>query len=460
MADIKFTGLPAAPSIDLVDLLAVVQDVSGTPISKKAPISDLKELILSDPMLVGNLQLSGNTISSITGDTIIDSAGVVEIIQDVDIIRGAGSTHPTNDYQILALVGTDSHIAGPHMSYYTSTDETYPIFQQLNWTHDEIYIHLDSYYDGAFHRSSDVGSNYMISKNADVYKIQYASGVAVGDQITWNTGLQIDTAGTVFILKDLAVTKNIFLGNSAVSNFQKLSLEGTVDSIEGPHIAAYISTDTTYPVFQQWNGNHDEIFMCFDCYYDGSDVRSSDTGSNYVIGKEAGALVIAGDSGVAQGDVISLNLALVITPDGSLVRSPATDFQANHSFVDSLTDIGITWNTSSATFVDITPSIATVNFPINTSNILVTWSVTNFTNVSGSSYEIRPVIAGTNGDAFRFLHQTLNTHRPWGGSAVFTGPFSGNQTVKLQARKAGGGGSIYFDSNDSIQWTLLGFKQP
>ena len=100
-------------------------------------------------------------------------------------------------YAKFAIDGTGSNAAGPHVQYTTSTDN-YPVLQQLNWSHDNISLNFDSYYDGDW-RSSDAGSNFQIYKNADLFTIYYDSGVAPGSSLSWNVGLTLNTSGNVGI---------------------------------------------------------------------------------------------------------------------------------------------------------------------------------------------------------------------------------------------------------------------
>jgi len=111
---------------------------------------------------------------------------------------GIGTTSPGSVAPgKLELYGTASNAAGPHLVATTSTD-TYPVFQQLNWTHDNIGLSFDSYYNGAW-ISSDAGSNFQIYKITDLLKFTYDSGVATGSTITWNSGIVLNTSGNVGI---------------------------------------------------------------------------------------------------------------------------------------------------------------------------------------------------------------------------------------------------------------------
>jgi hypothetical protein len=99
---------------------------------------------------------------------------------------------------MLALEGTNISVAaGPHIQATTAIDD-YPLLQILNWTHDSIHIAFDAYYDLSW-RSSDPGSNFHLVKDTDQLRIEYDSGIAAGDVVTWNTGITLDTAGNIGI---------------------------------------------------------------------------------------------------------------------------------------------------------------------------------------------------------------------------------------------------------------------
>ena len=108
---------------------------------------------------------------------------------------GIGTTAP--DYKLSIHGGSTSVATGPHIQA-TTTDDSYPVFQQLNWSHDNVSLNFDSYFDGTW-RSSDAGSNFQIYKLSDKFKIRYDSGIAAGSAVTWNEGFVMDTSGSVGI---------------------------------------------------------------------------------------------------------------------------------------------------------------------------------------------------------------------------------------------------------------------
>ncbi len=99
----------------------------------------------------------------------------------------------------LALDGPSaSSASGPHIQTTIETDN-YPLLQLLSWQHDFINICFDAYWAGSNFSSSDVGSNFVITKQADVFRIRYDSGVALGGTLTLNDGIILNTSGQVGI---------------------------------------------------------------------------------------------------------------------------------------------------------------------------------------------------------------------------------------------------------------------
>ena len=131
----------------------------------------------------------------------------------------------------FAIDGTNASSAGPHIQFTTASDN-YPLLQILPYSHDDISIRFDSYWDGS-NKSSDAGSNYAIFKVSDSFKIMYDSGVAKGAAVAWNDGIVLNTSGLVTIL-DITVSG----GNINTGNIPFTIGDGTTDSIT-------LSTDGT-----------------------------------------------------------------------------------------------------------------------------------------------------------------------------------------------------------------------
>ncbi|MBI5743149.1 MAG: hypothetical protein HY952_01235 [Elusimicrobia bacterium] len=155
-----------------------------------------------------------------TSSSLSDSV-LLEASSDIGIGRAPGSVGAAK----LELYGTDSNLAGPHFQAVTSLDN-YPVFQQLNWTHDNIGMYFDSYYDGS-QRSSDAGSNFQIYKNGDYFGIRYASGYAQGSAIIWSSGLAMDSSGRVGIGTTPDTTVKLHVAGKLRVDQSTVSVNGT-----------------------------------------------------------------------------------------------------------------------------------------------------------------------------------------------------------------------------------------
>lgn len=146
----------------------------------------------------GSLAASLTTVSSSPSTGAIVSAGGLGVASK--IFTGSNAVHgPVQAMAVetcLTLRGANaSTLAGPHLTVYSATDQ-YPIFQQLNYTHNLIILNFDCYDDGVSNKSSHVGSNYQIAKFNNRLNFQCASGVAPGAVLsTLTTAGYIDTGG-------------------------------------------------------------------------------------------------------------------------------------------------------------------------------------------------------------------------------------------------------------------------
>ena len=130
-----------------------------------------------------------------------NSGGGVQTVGTNEIMRIAGSGSvgigTSSPVYKLHISGTDTNLAGPHL-YVTTSADSYPVYQQLNWGHDNISQNFDMYFDGAW-RSSNSGSNFQIYKTNNRLSFNYASGVAAGSTVSYGTALAIQNNGYIGI---------------------------------------------------------------------------------------------------------------------------------------------------------------------------------------------------------------------------------------------------------------------
>lgn len=128
----------------------------------------------------------------------------------------------------FAMEGPNASAAGPHIQITTATDD-YPLFQQLNYYHDGIFLGFDMYWDGEW-RSSDVGSNLALWKYADKFQIRRDAGKAAGSALTLLDWLVVDlTQGKADMHAYPAAAEwalNVF-SHDAVTNIRKSPVVAT-----------------------------------------------------------------------------------------------------------------------------------------------------------------------------------------------------------------------------------------
>lgn len=123
--------------------------------------------------------------------------------------------HGSVGHAMFAMDGANNDTDGPHVQYTTASDD-YPIFQQLNWGHDNISLNFDMYYDGSW-RSSDAGSNYQIYKYVDEFRFAADDGITAGG--TTNTEIigKFDTSGRWHTPKQPHVQGSVTTSNNSNS---------------------------------------------------------------------------------------------------------------------------------------------------------------------------------------------------------------------------------------------------
>lgn len=245
----------------------------------------------------GSANITGNiTSGSIISDTNISSKTIY-----------VNNTSPSpNGYGRLQITGNQSDSMNSPSILLCFNNENYPVVNLLCNSYNLIDLTFASYRTITGFRSSSVNSNFMLRKGSTSFSLFYDSGKTPGTNLSPKTGWEINTSGQFSI------------GNSIINTgIQKLMIRGDNNSTNGPHIQTFTSTDN-YPLLQFKSLTHDNISLGFDTYYDGTDYKSSDTGSNFVISKNNDKLEVLYDSGVSQGSNVNLSVATSIDTNGNL----------------------------------------------------------------------------------------------------------------------------------------------
>lgn len=158
-----------------------------------APASG-SDVTLTLPSTTGTVLLTNGDGSSLTGvgvDGIVSTANATAITIDSSENVGIGSSLPIQKLEIGGTYSAGSQ--GPNIIF---KGDSYPSMQILNYSHDDISINFDAWYDGTW-KSGDAGSNFSIYKRSDALVFASASGVSVGSAVSFTDRLKIDSAGNM-----------------------------------------------------------------------------------------------------------------------------------------------------------------------------------------------------------------------------------------------------------------------
>lgn len=165
--------------------------------------------------VTNNLLVSGNITSPIVygssasgggltiGSTSHATKGTVTLgtsgYDEVNNRLGIGTLVPgaANAYGKFHIDGTVSNAAGPHFKTTALATDAYSMLHFLSFSHNNIFVGFDMYYDGSF-RASDATTSFSIYKNAGM-KFNYANASTAGTAITQVTALLIQTDGNISI---------------------------------------------------------------------------------------------------------------------------------------------------------------------------------------------------------------------------------------------------------------------
>jgi hypothetical protein len=141
---------------------------------------------------------------------------------------------------MLSLYGPGSSLSGPHIIATTDAD-VYPLFQLLNNAHDNIALSFDCYWTGTIWASSDLGSNFQISKAGDTLNFNYKNGIAPGGNtsITASTALSISSTGTITLQQ---ATSSTTTGTGALVVIGGVGIGGNVNIGGDIFTTGYIKT--------------------------------------------------------------------------------------------------------------------------------------------------------------------------------------------------------------------------
>jgi hypothetical protein len=137
------------------------------------------------------MQIGANASKGSTDNITIDASGNLGIGTVTVPHAGVGAAK-------LAIDGTPSSTAGPHMQFTASSGvgDEYPLLHILPLTHDGVYVLFDAYYDGAI-KSSDAGSNFRVVKASDQLNFDAVASAAAGSTPSWTRAFYIEADAEV-----------------------------------------------------------------------------------------------------------------------------------------------------------------------------------------------------------------------------------------------------------------------
>lgn len=234
----------------------------------------------------GRLQFT-SACNSVTGTDITDDLYPALSINSNSYIGIA--TRDANHR--ITVRAEDSNKLGPHVAYYVNSDSNYPLFQQVNMTHDYIEQNYDAIYDfdASNWKSSSEKANFSVQKKNGRYTIFNSCNIVPGNPVIWAPAFTVNS--------------NSFIGIGTSNPRHRLTIQGPSNDTLGPHIAAYLQ-DSNNPVLQIHSCNNDLMSINFNCWWNNLNWISSQSNANFQIIKSDGKLMINSAEYVEKGDSV------------------------------------------------------------------------------------------------------------------------------------------------------------
>ncbi len=181
-----------------------------------------------------------------------------------------------------------------------------------------------NYIDMGINSSTNNAASFNIAAANDAYLYSTGNDLAIGNATT-NKALKFFTGGTLSGNERMRIdgNGNVGIGTTTIPRggvgAAKFAIHGTNGSISGPHMQFTTSADN-YPQMQILPWMHDNTFMMFDSYWDGTNWKSStSSGGNFMLTKTAGLFQLNYANTNTQGATIpGFNYGLTMDPNGSV----------------------------------------------------------------------------------------------------------------------------------------------
>lgn len=234
----------------------------------------------------GRLQFT-SACNSVTGTNITNNLYPALTINSNSYI-GIATRDATHRITVRA---EDSNRLGPHSAYYVNSDSNYPLFQQVNMTHDYIEQNYDAIYDfdTSNWKSSSSKANFSVQKKNGRYTIFNSCNILPGEVVNWTPAFTVNS--------------NSYIGIGTSNPRHRLTIQGPSNDTLGPHIAAYLH-DSNNPVLQIHSCNNDLMSINFNCWWNNLNWISSQSNANFQIIKSDGKLMINSAEFVERDDSV------------------------------------------------------------------------------------------------------------------------------------------------------------
>ncbi|MFN8252754.1 MAG: hypothetical protein U0V75_12855 [Ferruginibacter sp.] len=181
-----------------------------------------------------------------------------------------------------------------------------------------------NYIDMGINSSTYNAAAFNVTAANDAYLYSTGNDLAIGNA-TSNKSIKFFTGGTVSGNERMRIdgSGDVGIGTTTIPRAgvgaAKFAIHGTNSSMSGPHMQFTTSADN-YPLMQVLPWTHDNSFLMFDSYWDGSNWKSStSTGGNFMFTKTAGLLQMNYANVNTQGNTISsFNYGIVLNPTGNV----------------------------------------------------------------------------------------------------------------------------------------------
>jgi hypothetical protein len=333
---------PAETEINVTtfDLNATTTTIDGTDININSDVSVTGSVDIVGDLDIDNININTNTISP------TDTNGTINIIQDgsgtVVIGDGGGNIQLDNFTYNNAQTNftADAVFQGTNTKRDASSGDHDIQFGDVDFT---IGVDVTDTNSFCIANSNVLGTSNMLKfengANAGIDITTKGSGTLditaptniTGDLDVDNININSDTISNTATNNDINILPNgtgsVYIGDGNVtSNLGMLVLDGTTESVEGPHIATFVSGDNTYPVMQMLSYSHDNAQLSYDAYWNGT-WKSADPSSNYQLRKASDIFYLRYGKDTTQGNTITWHNGYYVNKNGSLFVGNTTDDQ-------------------------------------------------------------------------------------------------------------------------------------